>query len=126
MGDWVAGDADREGVAGDAPGDVVGEGGVGGAPGVGVAGGGDGVGAAGDALVDCIWCDALVVKVLLVMVLGVRPGHSWQRASWVKIVCWFTGPGGAGRLWSRRVPLVVSMVGLVLVMVLLMPLAWVL
>ena len=42
------------------------------------------------------------------------------------MVCWFTGPGGAGGLWCRRVLLVMLMVGVVQVMVLLMPLAWVL
>ena len=75
---------------------------------------------------DGLSCDALVVTVLLLMVLGAGPRHSWRRAWWVEMVCWFTGPGGAGRLWCRRVPLAMLMVGVVQVMVLLMPLAWVL
>ena len=47
----------------------------------------------------------------------------------MEMVCWFTGPGGAGCLWCRRVPLVMLMVGVVqvlIVMVLSMPLVWVL
>ena len=44
----------------------------------------------------------------------------------MEMVYWFTGPGGVGRLWCRRVPLVMLMVGVMQVMVLLMPLAWVL
>ena len=117
---WVAGDADGEGVAGDAPGDVVGEGGVG------CAGGGDGVGAAGDALVDDVSCDALVARVLLMMVPGVGPCHPLWGAWWVEVVRWFTGLGGVGCLWCRRVPLVTLMVAVVQVMVLLMPLVCVL
>ena len=46
-------------------------------------------------------------------------------AWWVEVVCWFTGSGGAGCLWCRRLQLVALMVGVVLVMVLLMLLAWV-
>ena len=118
---WVAGDTDGEGVAGDGPGDVVGEGGVGGAAGVGVAGGGDAVGAAGVALLDGVSCVALVVRVLLVMVLGVAPAIPGGGPG-----CWFTGPGGAGCLSCRRVPLVMLMVGLVQMLVLLMTLASVL
>ena len=75
---------------------------------------------------DGVPCDALVVRVLLVMVLGVGPRNSWRRSWWVEIVCWFTGPGGAGRLLCRGLPLVMLMVGVVQVIVLLMPLAWVL
>ena len=123
---WVAGDADGEGVAGDAPVDVVSEAGGGGAPCVGVAGGGTSVRAAGDALVDGVSSDALVLRLLLVMVPGMGPRHSWRRAWWVEVVCWFTGLGGVGCLWCRGVPLVMLMVGMVQVMVLLMPLAWVL
>ena len=67
---WVAGDAVGGGAAGDAPGDVVGEGGVGGA---------GGVGAAGDCVVDGVVCDALVARVLLLMVLGVCPCLLWRR-----------------------------------------------
>ena len=117
---WVAGDADGEGVAGDAPVDVVREGGVAGA------GGGDGVGAAGDGLVDGVSCDALVARVLLIMVPGVGPCQPWWRAWWVEVVCWLSGLAGVVCFWCRRVPLVTLMVGLVQVMVLLMPLAWVL
>ena len=84
------------------------------------------MGAAGDALVDGVSCDALVVRVLFVMVLGLGPRHSWRMAWRVEMVCWFTGPGGAGCLWCPRVPLLMLMVGVVQVMVLLMPLAWVL
>ena len=101
VGVGVAGDADGEGAAGDAPGDVVGEGGVGGALGVGVAGDADGLGAAGDALVDCVSGNALMVRVLLMMVLGVGPCKSWRRAWRVLLVCWFAGPGGVGRNWCR-------------------------
>ena len=75
---------------------------------------------------DGISCDALLVRVLLVMALGVGPRHSWGRAWLVETVCWFTGPGGDGRLWCRRVPRVMLMGGVVQLMVLLMPLAWVL
>ena len=42
------------------------------------------------------------------------------------VVWWFTGLGGAGRIWCPRVPLVMLMLGVVQVMVLLMPLAGVL
>ena len=42
-----------------------------------------------------------------------------------EVVRWFTGFGGVGCLWCRRSPLVMVMVGVVLVMVLFMPLAWV-
>ena len=73
-----------------------------------------------------VLCDAVVVRVLVVMVPGVGPRHSSRRAWWVEMVRWFTGPGGARRLWCRSVPLVMLMVGVVQVMVLLMPLAWVL
>ena len=117
---WVAGDADGEGVAGDASGDVVGEGGVGGA------GGGDSAGDAGDALVDGVSCDALVARVLLMMLPGVGPCHPWWEAWLAEVVGWFTGLGGVGCLWCGRVPLVTLMVGMVQVMVLLTPLAWVL
>ena len=70
---WVAGDADGEGVAGDAPGDLLGESGVGGAA------GGDSVGAAGDGLVDGVSCNALVARVLLMMVPDVCPCLLWWR-----------------------------------------------
>ena len=40
------------------------------------------------------------------------------------MVRWFTGLGGVGCLWCQRLPVVTLMVGLVLAMVLLMPLAW--
>ena len=115
---WVAGDADGEGVAGDAPGDVLGEGGVG------RAGGGNGVGAAVDGLVDGVSCDALVARVLLMMVPGVSPHHPWWGVWWVEVVCWFIGLGSDGCLWCRRLLLVTLMVGVLLVIVLLMPLAW--
>ena len=59
---------------------------------------------------------------LVVMVLRVGPRDSWRRACWEQMVCWFTGPGSAGCLWCRRVPLVMLMVGVVQVVVLLMPL----
>ena len=109
---WVAGDADGEGVAGDSLGDVVGEGGVGGAS------GGDGVVAAGDALLDGVSCDALVARLLLMMVPGVRRCHPGWGAWWVEVVCWLTGLGGIGCLWCRTVPPVTLMVGVVQVMVL--------
>ena len=114
---WVACDDDGEGVEGDAPGDVHGDAGVGGA------GGCNSVGAAGDGLVDGVSCDALVARVLLMMVPGEGPCHPWWGAWWAEVVCWFTGLGGVGCLWCLRVPLVTLMVGMVLVMVLLMPLA---
>ena len=79
---WVACDANGEGVAGDAPGNVVSEGGVGGT------GGGNDVGAAGDGLVDGVSCDALVARVLLMMVVGVRPClPCWRLGGWK----WFVG-----------------------------------
>ena len=87
---------------------------------------GHGVGAAGDALVDGVSCDALVARVLLMMVPGVGPCHPWSGAWWVEVVCLFTGLGGVGCLWCRRVPLVTLMVGAVEVMVSLMPLGWML
>ena len=75
---------------------------------------------------DGVWCDVLAMRVLLLMVLGVGPRHSCQRAWFVEMVCWFTAPGGARRLWCPRVPLVMLIVGVVQVMVLLIPLTWVL
>ena len=75
---------------------------------------------------DGISCDALVVSVFLLVVLSVGPCHFWQGVWWVELVGWFAGPGGAGRPWCRRVLLVMLMVGVVQVIVLLMPLAWVL
>ena len=70
----VAGDAVGEGVASDEPGDVVGEGGVGGA---------FAVIAAGDGVVDGVLCDALVARVLLLMVPGLvasgAGGCRWRR-----------------------------------------------
>ena len=95
----VSGDAYGEGVAGDAPGDVVGERGVGGAPGVGVAADVNGEDATGDALVDGVSCDALMVTVLLVMVLGVGPCRGGRRRFWA---CGLATPGGGpgGRWWS--------------------------
>ena len=120
----VGGNADGEGVAGDAPGDVVGEGGVGGAAGA------DGVGAAGEGLVA-----GLVARWRLLRCFGgegvVEDGSGRVPVpplvgAWcVEVVCWFTGFGGAGCLWCQRSLLVTLMVGVVLVMVLLMPLAWV-
>ena len=53
------------------PAKVVGGVGVGGAVCVGLAGDGDGEGVADDALVDCVPCGGLMVRVLLAMVLGV-------------------------------------------------------
>ena len=108
---WAAGDADGEGVAGDAPGDVVGEGGLGGA---------GGVGAAGDGVVDGVLCDALVARVLLMMVPGVCPCLPWWRLGGLLVY----------RLWWRWLPLVLEIaggdvdVGVVLAMVLLMPFPW--
>ena len=43
----------------------------------------------------------------------------------MEVVCWFTGYAGVGCLWCLRLALVTLTVGMVLVMVLLMPLAWV-
>ena len=110
---WVAGDAVGEGVAGDAPGDVVsGAGGVGGA---------GGVDAAGDGVVDGVLCNALVARVLLLMVPGVCHCLLWRRLGGLLVY----------RLWRRWLPLVQEVAGgdadgrVVLAMVLLMPLAWV-
>ena len=108
---WAAGDAVGEGVAGDAPGDVVGESGAGGA---------SGVGTAGDGVVDAVLCDALVARVLLLMVPGVCLCLLWLRLGSLLV----------HRLWWRWLPLVPEVAGgdvdggVVLVMVLLMPLAW--
>ena len=91
----------------------MGEGGVGGA---------GGVGAAGDGVVSGALCDALLARVLLLMVLGVCPCLLWQRLGGLLVY----------RLWWRWLPLVPEVVGgdandgVVLAMVLLMPLAWVL
>ena len=108
----AAGDAVGEGFAGDAPGDVVGEGGVGGA---------GGVGAAGDGVVDGVLCNALVARVLLLMVLGMCPCLLWRRLGGLLVyrLC---------RRWLPLVPEVASgdaVGGVVLAMVLLMPLGWV-
>ena len=109
---WAAGDALGEGVAGDAPGDVVGEGGVGGA---------GGVGAAGDGAVDGVLCDALVARVLLLMVPGVCSCLLWRRLGGL-LVYW---------LWWRWLPLVPEVAcgdtdgGVVLAMLLMIPwLGW--
>ena len=110
---WAAGDAVGEGVAGDAPGDVVGEGGVGRAA---------GVRAAGDGVVDGVLCDALVGRVLLLMVSAVCPCLLLRRLGGLLVY----------RLWRRWLLLVPEVAGgdadcrVVLAMVLLMPLAWVL
>ena len=90
----------------------MGEGGVGGA---------GGVGAAGDGVVDGVLCDALVARVLLLMVLRVCLRLLWRRTGGLLVY----------RLWWRWLPLVPEVVGgdadggVVLAMVLLMPLAWV-
>ena len=109
---WAAGDAVGEGVAGDAPADGVGEGGVGGA---------GGVGAAGDGAVDGVLCDALVARMLLLIVSGVCNCLLWRRLGGLLVY----------RLWWRWLPQVPQVAGgdadggVVLAMVLLMPLAWV-
>ena len=109
---WAAGDAVGEGAAGDAPGDVFDEGGVGGA---------DGVHAAGDGVVDGVLCDALVARVLLLMVPGVCPCLLRRRLGGLLVY----------RLWWRWLTLVPEVAGgdadggVVLAMVLLLPLAWV-
>ena len=71
-----------------------------------------------------VWVPQVMVwwKVsLAVMVLGLGLSPFWQMAWWVEMFCWFTGSWGVGRLWCRRVSLVMLMV--VVVLVLLMPLA---
>ena len=95
---WAAGDAVGEGAAGDAPGDVVGEGGVVGA---------GGVGAAGDAVLEGVLCDALVARVLLLMV----PACALVSSGGGLVVCWSTGCGGVSCLRCRRLPVVTLMVG---------------
>ena len=79
-----------------------------------------GVGAAGDVVVDGVLCDALVARVLLLMVLGVCPCLLWRRLRGLLFY----------RLWWPSLPLVPEVVGgnaddgVVLAMVLLIPLAW--
>ena len=84
---WAAGNAVGEGVAGGAPGDVVCEGGVGGA---------GGVGTPCDGVVDGVLCDALVARVLLLMVPGVC----------ACLLLWRLGGLLVHRLWWRWLPLV--------------------
>ena len=101
----VAGGVVGEGVAGDALGDVVGE----------------GVGAASVGVVDGVFRDALVARVLWLMVLGVCLFLLWGRLGGLLVY----------QLWCRWSPLVSEVAGgnadgwVALVMVLLMPLAWV-
>ena len=105
---WAAGDAVGQGVAGDAPSDVVGEGGVGGA---------GGVRPAGVGVADGVLCDALMARVLLLMVLGVCPCLLWRRLGGLLVY----------RLWCCWLPLVPEVAAgdadgrVVLAMVLLMP-----
>ena len=72
-------------------------------------------------MVDGILCDALVARVLLLMVSRVCPCPLWRRLGGLLVY----------RLWSRWLPLVPEVAGgnadggVVLAIVLLMPLAWV-
>ena len=81
-----------------------------------------GVGGAGDGVVHGVLCDALVARVLLMIVPSVCPCHLWWRLNGLLVY----------RLWWRLLPLVLEVAGgdvdggVALAMVLLMPLAWVL
>ena len=109
MGVAVSGDAYSKGVAGEATGDVVAEGRLLGAPSVGVARDVDGEGASGDAWSDGVSGNALILRVLLVMVLGVCLRMGCRQLFWA----WGSttpGRGPGGRWWSVGSPVLAVLV----------------